>query len=193
MEQFKRHTHSHLFIIYFCELSFDDNFNISMSLLLNLTLVTSMTTMSWFVVVPKINLDEEKEEKKLGRSNERWDAEKEYFQQCCAIPVDKKKNKPQQGRWFGFKLLFFTREFMAPGKTRSSISARSGIIFPVTRMHRNMKAIQRGTTRVTKAAAIYTAAVVEYLVGRWSQKFNEKPISFFSSWSAGIEWQRSTW
>jgi len=54
---------------------------------------------------------------------------------------------------------------MAPTKkSRSSISAKSGIIFPVTRMHRNLKTVQRGTTRVTKAAAIYLAAVTEYLV-----------------------------
>jgi hypothetical protein len=57
---------------------------------------------------------------------------------------------------------------MAPvaSKTaRVSRSIRAGIIFPVTRMHRYLKAAQTCTTRVTKSAGIYLAAVAEYLVG----------------------------
>ncbi|CAF0861549.1 unnamed protein product [Rotaria sordida] len=53
---------------------------------------------------------------------------------------------------------------MAPRKGRISRSTRAGIIFPVTRMHRYLKAAPTATTRVTKGAAVYLAAVAEYLV-----------------------------
>ena len=56
---------------------------------------------------------------------------------------------------------------MAPKTGRSSISARAGIIFPVTRMHRYLKASPSVAKRVTKGAAIYLAAVAEYLVGKY--------------------------
>ncbi|CAF2619923.1 unnamed protein product [Rotaria sp. Silwood2] len=49
-------------------------------------------------------------------------------------------------------------------KGRVSRSTRAGIIFPVTRMHRYLKAAPTSTTRVTKGAAVYLAAVAEYLV-----------------------------
>lgn len=51
-------------------------------------------------------------------------------------------------------------------KKRVSRSARAGILFPVARMHRLLKAIPTSTTRVTKAAAVYLASALEYLVGR---------------------------
>ncbi|CAF0753008.1 unnamed protein product [Didymodactylos carnosus] len=52
-----------------------------------------------------------------------------------------------------------------PNKTkRISKSARAGIIFPVTRMHRQLKSSEHVVRRVTKGAAVYLAAVVEYLV-----------------------------
>ncbi|CAF4320792.1 unnamed protein product [Rotaria socialis] len=54
---------------------------------------------------------------------------------------------------------------MAPTKKgRVSRSTRAGIIFPVTRMHRYLKAAPSAPKRVTKGAAIYLAAVAEYLV-----------------------------
>lgn len=53
------------------------------------------------------------------------------------------------------------------GKKRVSQSTRAGIIFPVSRMHRYLKAAPAATSRVTKGAAIYLAAVTEYLVGRY--------------------------
>lgn len=59
---------------------------------------------------------------------------------------------------------------VAAKKARVSRSTRAGIIFPVTRMHRYLKAIPTATTRVTKAAATYLAAVAEYLVGRCMKK-----------------------
>ncbi len=63
---------------------------------------------------------------------------------------------------------------MAPSsskKGRVSQSTRAGIIFPVPRMHRYLKAAPLATTRVTKGAAIYLAAVAEYLVGRLIRGF----------------------
>ncbi|CAF1075224.1 unnamed protein product [Adineta steineri] len=53
----------------------------------------------------------------------------------------------------------------SPGKkARISRSSRAGLIFPVTRMHRYLKAAPTATARVTKGAAVYLAAVAEYLV-----------------------------
>ncbi|CAF1029430.1 unnamed protein product [Adineta steineri] len=49
-------------------------------------------------------------------------------------------------------------------KARISRSSRAGLIFPVTRMHRYLKAAPTATARVTKGAAVYLAAVAEYLV-----------------------------
>ena len=51
-------------------------------------------------------------------------------------------------------------------KSRVSRSTRAGIIFPVTRLHRLLKAAPTATTRVTKGAAVYLASVIEYLVGK---------------------------
>ena len=44
-------------------------------------------------------------------------------------------------------------------------SVRSGVLFPVGRIHRYLK---RSTpkTRVSVGASVYTAAVIEYLVGK---------------------------
>jgi histone H2A len=56
---------------------------------------------------------------------------------------------------------------MAP-KTRQSQSIRAGIIFPVARIHRLLKSGPTATTRVTKGASVYAAAVIEYLVGMYS-------------------------
>ncbi|UJR22367.1 hypothetical protein I4U23_025429 [Adineta vaga] len=49
-------------------------------------------------------------------------------------------------------------------KARVSRSSRAGIIFPVARMHRYLKSAPSTTNRVTKGAAVYLAAVAEYLV-----------------------------
>ena len=43
---------------------------------------------------------------------------------------------------------------------------RAGIIFPVSRIHRYLKSAPLASTRVTKGASVYLAAVAEYLVGR---------------------------
>ncbi|CAF1580308.1 unnamed protein product, partial [Adineta steineri] len=51
------------------------------------------------------------------------------------------------------------------GKTgRKSRSTRAGIIFPVTRMQRLLKATPSAPGRVSQGASVYLAAVVEYLV-----------------------------
>ena len=50
-------------------------------------------------------------------------------------------------------------------KARLSGSARAGLMFPVARMHRYLKSTPTATTRATKGAAVYLAAVAEYLVG----------------------------
>jgi len=62
---------------------------------------------------------------------------------------------------------------MAPTskKGRLSQSSRAGIIFPVSRMHRYLKSSPSATTRVTKGASVYLAAVTEYLVGRFVKYF----------------------
>ncbi len=60
---------------------------------------------------------------------------------------------------------------MAPKKAPVSRSSRAGIIFPVGRMHRYLKSAPATTTRVTKGAAVYLAAVAEYLVGRYMKYF----------------------
>ena len=54
----------------------------------------------------------------------------------------------------------------ASKKSRVSRSSRAGILFPVARVHRLLKATPTITSRVTKAAAVYLAAALEYLVGR---------------------------
>jgi histone H2A len=56
-------------------------------------------------------------------------------------------------------------------KGRLSQSSRAGIIFPVPRMHRYLKSAPLATTRVTKGASVYLAAVTEYLVGRYIKYF----------------------
>jgi histone H2A len=69
---------------------------------------------------------------------------------------------------------------MAPKKPRVSCSSRAGIIFPVARMHRYLKAAPSTTARVTKGAAIYLASVAEYLVGRCIKYFIPKLPSILS-------------
>lgn len=61
---------------------------------------------------------------------------------------------------------------MGPKKERRSQSARAGLIFPVSRVHRFLKASPTTTARVTKGASIYLAAVAEYLVGRHLESFD---------------------
>jgi histone H2A len=56
---------------------------------------------------------------------------------------------------------------MPPKATRVSRSTRAGIIFPVARMHRLLKAAPSAPTRVTKGASVYLASAVEYLVGMY--------------------------
>ena len=54
----------------------------------------------------------------------------------------------------------------ASKKGRVSQSSRAGIIFPVSRIHRYLKSAPLASTRVTKGASVYLAAIAEYLVGR---------------------------
>ncbi|CAM4925194.1 unnamed protein product [Rotaria socialis] len=51
-----------------------------------------------------------------------------------------------------------------PKKTRLSRSARAGIIFPVARIHRHLKACPTAPKRITQGASVYLASVLEYLV-----------------------------
>lgn len=61
---------------------------------------------------------------------------------------------------------------MGPKKGRTSQSSRAGIIFPVSRVHRYLKASPTTTSRVTKGASVYLSAVAEYLVGRFIESFS---------------------
>ncbi|CAF4973261.1 unnamed protein product, partial [Rotaria socialis] len=45
-----------------------------------------------------------------------------------------------------------------------SRSARAGIIFPVARIHRHLKACPTAPKRITQGASVYLASVLEYLV-----------------------------
>ena len=76
----------------------------------------------------------------------------------------------------------------AAKKTRVSRSTRAGIIFPVARMHRLLKAAPTATTRVTKAAAVYLASAVEYLVGEsaFAPEHEHFHTNRFSSLSAEL-------
>jgi hypothetical protein len=90
--------------------------------------------------------------------------------------VEKKKNHKENAFHFLCKnrkgeRIFpsaFIQTKMAPTskKGRVSQSSKAGIIFPVSRIHRYLKSAPATTTRVTKGASVYLAAVVEYLVGR---------------------------
>lgn len=57
---------------------------------------------------------------------------------------------------------------MAPGsKTkRVSRSTRAGIIFPVTRLHRQLKSCPSAPKRITLGASVYLSSVLEYLTGK---------------------------
>ncbi|CAF1042266.1 unnamed protein product [Rotaria sp. Silwood1] len=48
-------------------------------------------------------------------------------------------------------------------KPRISRSTRAGIIFPVSRVHRQLKSMPTATKRITQGASIYLSAVIEYL------------------------------
>ncbi|KAJ2456250.1 Histone H2A.v [Coemansia sp. RSA 2336] len=52
----------------------------------------------------------------------------------------------------------------APQKRAQSRSTKAGLQFPVGRVHRYLKRETLSTTRVGAKAAVYTAAVLEYLV-----------------------------
>ncbi len=54
-----------------------------------------------------------------------------------------------------------------PRQQKISRSTRAGVIFPVGRIHRLLKSAPTATARVTKGASVYTAAVIEYLVGMY--------------------------
>ncbi|CAF3036400.1 unnamed protein product [Rotaria sp. Silwood2] len=49
-------------------------------------------------------------------------------------------------------------------RPRLSRSTRAGIIFPVSRVHRQLKSMPTATKRITQGASIYLSAVIEYLV-----------------------------
>ena len=78
-------------------------------------------------------------------------------------------------------------------QSRKSRSTRAGIIFPVARMHRYLKTGPNATTRVTQGASVYTAAVIEYLVGMYSiQSSIIIENIFLYSGIIGIKWQCCT-
>ncbi|KAJ2518753.1 histone H2A.Z [Coemansia sp. RSA 1939] len=52
----------------------------------------------------------------------------------------------------------------APQKRMQSRSSKAGLQFPVGRVHRYLKRQTQNTRRVGAKAAVYTAAVLEYLV-----------------------------
>lgn len=49
--------------------------------------------------------------------------------------------------------------------SRKSQSNRAGLIFPVSRINRNLRLMPLRTKRITKASAVYATAVLEYLTG----------------------------
>ena len=55
-------------------------------------------------------------------------------------------------------------------KTRLSRSTRAGIVFPVSRIHNQLKSAPTAVKRVTQCASVYVASVVEYLVGMFTIK-----------------------
>jgi len=65
--------------------------------------------------------------------------------------------------------------------SKVSQSTRAGIIFPVARLHRSLKAAPLVTSRVTKGASVYLASVIEYLVGMFKSELTFQYIFFFSS------------
>lgn len=87
------------------------------------------------------------------------------------LPTKSSQNKETAARTF-FSSDTPVDIHMAPStssgkKERISRSARAGIIFPVARIHRLLKAIPTAPSRVTKAASTYLASVLEYLVGKF--------------------------
>ena len=48
-------------------------------------------------------------------------------------------------------------------KSRVSDSEKAGLIFPVARVHRQLRLISTRTTRISKGGSVYIAAVLEYL------------------------------
>jgi histone H2A len=49
---------------------------------------------------------------------------------------------------------------------RISQSSRAGLLFPVSRINRNLRLMPLHAKRITKASAVYVTAVLEYLTGR---------------------------
>lgn len=55
--------------------------------------------------------------------------------------------------------------FYRPKRLRFSKSKRAGIIFPVTRFHRKLKALPQMPHRIYQKASVYLSASIEYLIG----------------------------
>ena len=54
---------------------------------------------------------------------------------------------------------------------RKSQSSRAGLIFPVSRMYRKLKKLPQAPKRVGKGASVYITSVIEYLIGKFYNKF----------------------
>ena len=50
---------------------------------------------------------------------------------------------------------------------RISQSTRAGVIFPVAKFHMKLRRLPQRVKRVSKTAAVYTTAVLEYLTGKY--------------------------
>ncbi len=50
-------------------------------------------------------------------------------------------------------------------KQRTSQSSKAGLLFPVSRIHRNLKKSPGSVKRISKVSAVYATAVLEYLTG----------------------------
>ena len=62
---------------------------------------------------------------------------------------------------------------------RISQSSRAGIVFPVSRVLKRLRELPQSTKRVSKGAAVYMSAVLEYLTG--SESSSER-------WNSGENW-----
>ena len=60
--------------------------------------------------------------------------------------------------------------FRSGKRKRMTASLRSGLIFPVSRIHRIIQSLPNIPNRVSKGASIYLTAIIEYLTGMYIER-----------------------